>query len=47
MPQQPRTTFNVGIISGGTSVNTIAESAEMLLDMRSVSAEYSAWRIAP
>jgi acetylornithine deacetylase/succinyl-diaminopimelate desuccinylase-like protein len=39
VPQQPRTTFNVGIISGGTSVNTIAESAEMLLDMRSVSAE--------
>lgn len=39
VPQHPRTTFNVGIISGGTSVNTIAESAEMLLDMRSVSAE--------
>jgi tripeptide aminopeptidase len=39
VPKNPRTTFNVGIISGGTSVNTIAESAEMLLDMRSVSAE--------
>jgi tripeptide aminopeptidase len=39
VPKHPRTTFNVGIISGGTSVNTIAESAEMLLDMRSVSAE--------
>jgi tripeptide aminopeptidase len=39
VPKSPRTTFNVGIISGGTSVNTIAESAEMLLDMRSVSAE--------
>jgi tripeptide aminopeptidase len=38
VPKNPRTTFNVGIISGGTSVNTIAESAEMLLDMRSVSA---------
>jgi tripeptide aminopeptidase len=39
VPKSPRTTFNVGSISGGTSVNTIAESAEMLLDMRSVSAE--------
>jgi tripeptide aminopeptidase len=38
VPKEPRTTFNVGIISGGTSVNTIAESAEMLLDLRSVSA---------
>jgi tripeptide aminopeptidase len=39
VPKHPRTTFNVGLISGGTSVNTIAESAAMLLDMRSVSAE--------
>jgi acetylornithine deacetylase/succinyl-diaminopimelate desuccinylase-like protein len=39
VPQHPRTTFNVGTISGGTSVNTIAESASMLLDMRSLSAE--------
>jgi acetylornithine deacetylase/succinyl-diaminopimelate desuccinylase-like protein len=39
VPEQPRTTFNVGTIAGGTSVNTIAEAAEMLLDMRSVSAE--------
>jgi acetylornithine deacetylase/succinyl-diaminopimelate desuccinylase-like protein len=39
VPKTPRTTFNVGMISGGTSVNTIAESAEMLLDLRSVSAE--------
>ena len=39
VPKSPRTTFNVGTISGGTSVNTIAESAGMLLDMRSVSAE--------
>jgi tripeptide aminopeptidase len=34
----PRTTFNIGIIEGGTSVNTIAEHASLLLDMRSVSA---------
>jgi acetylornithine deacetylase/succinyl-diaminopimelate desuccinylase-like protein len=39
VPKNPRTTFNAGIISGGTSVNTIAESAEMLLDLRSVSAD--------
>ncbi|MFP4436067.1 MAG: M20/M25/M40 family metallo-hydrolase [Chloroflexaceae bacterium] len=32
----PRTTFNIGVISGGTSVNTIAEEASLLLDMRSV-----------
>ena len=36
VPQQPKTTFNVGIISGGTSINTIAPYAEALLDMRSV-----------
>lgn len=34
----PRTTFNIGVIAGGTSVNTIAETASLLLDMRSVSA---------
>jgi tripeptide aminopeptidase len=39
VPTNPRTTFNVGLISGGTSVNTIAESASLLLDMRSVSSE--------
>lgn len=30
-----RTTYNVGIVSGGTSVNTIAQSAEMLCEYRS------------
>ena len=35
VPQQPKTTFNVGIIEGGTSVNTIAAHASALLDMRS------------
>ena len=35
-PSQPKTTFNVGIIEGGTSVNTIAAQASALLDMRSV-----------
>ena len=30
-----KTTYNVGIISGGTSVNTIAQNAEMLYEYRS------------
>jgi len=37
VPVSPRTTFNIGMISGGTSVNTIAHYASMLLDLRSVS----------
>lgn len=39
VPQEPRTTYNVGVISGGLSVNTIAAKAEMLIDMRSVDGE--------
>jgi tripeptide aminopeptidase len=35
VPQQPKTTYNIGIIEGGTSVNTIAPRATALLDMRS------------
>jgi len=35
LPRKPRTTLNVGIISGGTSVNTIAADAFMELDLRS------------
>ncbi|MFB5674370.1 M20/M25/M40 family metallo-hydrolase [Paenibacillus terreus] len=38
-PANPKTTFNVGLIQGGTSVNTIAETGEMVLDMRSTSQE--------
>ncbi|MBW1903027.1 MAG: M20/M25/M40 family metallo-hydrolase [Deltaproteobacteria bacterium] len=34
-PERPRTTFNVGVISGGISVNTIAPQAHMELDLRS------------
>jgi tripeptide aminopeptidase len=33
----PKTTFNVGVISGGTSVNSIPESASMRVDIRSAS----------
>jgi acetylornithine deacetylase/succinyl-diaminopimelate desuccinylase-like protein len=33
----PRTTLNVGLISGGTSINSIPASANALLDLRSTS----------
>lgn len=39
MPSHPKTTYNVGIIEGGTSINTIAQTAKMLLDLRSESPE--------
>jgi len=35
LPTQPRTTMNVGKISGGTSVNVIASEASLELDLRS------------
>lgn len=35
VPTAPKTTFNVGVIEGGTSINTIAQHAHMLLDLRS------------
>ena len=38
VPASPKTTFNVGVVSGGTTVNTIAAEAGMLVDMRSVDA---------
>lgn len=46
VPRSPRTTFNIGTIEGGTSVNTIAQRASMLLDMRSVSAAHLADLVA-
>ncbi len=39
VPSAPKTTFNVGIIRGGTSVNSIAFEASMDVDMRSESAQ--------
>jgi tripeptide aminopeptidase len=36
VPAEPKTTYNVGVISGGHSVNSIATDASMLIDMRSV-----------
>lgn len=37
VPAEPRVTFSVGVVEGGTSVNSIAATASMLVDMRSVS----------
>ncbi len=37
VPQDPKTTFNVGVIDGGTSVNSIPAAAAMDVDLRSVS----------
>lgn len=39
VPHSPKTTFNIGTIEGGTSVNTIAAEASALLDMRSTDIE--------
>ena len=38
-PSDPKTTFTVGTVSGGTSVNAIAAEAKMTVDMRSNSTE--------
>ncbi|HKV79676.1 MAG TPA: peptidase dimerization domain-containing protein, partial [Candidatus Sulfotelmatobacter sp.] len=37
VPDTPKTTFNIGVIRGGTSVNSIPESASMKVDIRSTS----------
>ena len=39
VPTDPKTTLNVGVVAGGTSVNTIASLASMELDLRSESTE--------
>jgi tripeptide aminopeptidase len=39
LPTEPRTTLNVGTIHGGTSVNSIPESARASLDFRSTDPE--------
>ncbi|HVX30088.1 MAG TPA: M20/M25/M40 family metallo-hydrolase [Nitrolancea sp.] len=36
VPDDPKTTFNVGVIEGGVSVNTIAPRATAVIDMRSI-----------
>ncbi len=35
VPQEPKTTYNVGLVSGGTSVNSIPFETAMVVDMRS------------
>jgi len=37
LPLSPKTTFNIGVVRGGTSVNSIPESASMRVDLRSTS----------
>jgi acetylornithine deacetylase/succinyl-diaminopimelate desuccinylase-like protein len=37
VPHDPKTAFNIGEVSGGTSVNAIPESASMKVDLRSTS----------
>lgn len=39
VPANPKTTFNIGTIQGGTSVNSIPQSATMRVDTRSASVE--------
>lgn len=38
VPSDPRTTYNVGKIEGGTTVNSIAQTASAEVDLRSISA---------
>lgn len=45
VPTKPKTTYNVGVIEGGRSVNTIAQTAEFLLDLRSEEANGLAYLI--
>jgi len=35
VPTTPRTTYNVGVVSGGTSINSIPSSMQMDIDLRS------------
>ena len=46
LPKEPRTTMNVGKISGGTSINVIAPEASLELDLRSEGQESLAKLIA-
>jgi acetylornithine deacetylase/succinyl-diaminopimelate desuccinylase-like protein len=39
LPEEPRTTLSLGTVCGGTSVNSIPESAEATVDFRSTSVE--------
>jgi acetylornithine deacetylase/succinyl-diaminopimelate desuccinylase-like protein len=39
LPEEPRTTLNLGTIQGGTSVNSIPESAQASIDFRSTASD--------
>jgi len=39
LPEEPRTTLNLGTVSGGTSVNSIPESAQATVEFRSTSTD--------
>jgi len=39
LPAEPRTTLNIGTIQGGTSVNSIPESAQATIDCRSTNSD--------
>ena len=39
VPEDPKTTFTIGTIKGGTTVNSIAAHCEVEVDMRSVNNE--------
>lgn len=43
LPEKPRTTLNVGTFHGGTTVNTIAAEARLVVDLRSEEANALAW----
>jgi acetylornithine deacetylase/succinyl-diaminopimelate desuccinylase-like protein len=43
VPTAPQTTYNVGMINGGISVNTIAGYAAFLIDLRSEDTAQLAW----
>ncbi len=40
LPFDPKTTLNIGMIQGGRSINTIADEAHLLLDLRSASEQH-------
>jgi acetylornithine deacetylase/succinyl-diaminopimelate desuccinylase-like protein len=39
VPAEPRSSYNLGTVSGGTSINAIAQTARFDLDLRSVAAD--------
>ncbi|HJZ48297.1 MAG TPA: M20/M25/M40 family metallo-hydrolase [Roseiflexaceae bacterium] len=45
VPKEPRGSFNIGVIEGGSSVNTIAERASLLLDLRATERSTLEWLI--